>query len=398
MGARAVVITAMRRAGLVPGGQADLVGQDATVIDEVFEHRVMVFFPDPPENYYQLNQWIEPLRALDREHRVLVVCQDSRTAAALRKDSPLDCRVIARNRTLETVVRDSNFGLCLYVGQANANAVALRLNRLAHVFLSHGESDKLVTVSNLEKSFDQVFVAGEAAIDRHRRSLIFFDAERLVPVGRPQARPFSPPAADAPVTVLYAPTWEGSQEVNEYSSIKSHAMAILESAVATNTHMIFRPHPRTGRSDRTYREALASIIEYASRHPNLIDYDTSNDPTGSMSRAHILISDISAVAVDWLATGRPLMVTRPTSPKATVVNSRLLTRVPRLDAQDAPQGASQATALLGDDTILADIAALRSYYLGDASGNPRAFVKACGDILARRDNAWASIQHEGGAA
>lgn len=398
MGARAVVVTAMRRAGLVPGGQADLVGEDATVIDEALDHRVMVFFPDPPENYYQLHQWIEPLRALDREHRVLVVCQDSRTAAALRKDSPLDCRVIARNRTLETVVRDSNFGLCLYVGQANANAVALRLNRLAHVFLSHGESDKLVTVSNLEKSFDQVFVAGEAAVDRHRRSLMFFEPDRLIQVGRPQARSFSPPAADAPVTILYAPTWEGSQEINEYSSLKTHATAILESAVATNTHTIFRPHPRTGRSDRTYRDTLASIIEYTARHSDLIEYDTSDDPTDSMARSHILISDVSAMAVDWLATVRPLMVTRPTAPKATVVNSRLLATVPRLDIDDASQATSIATALLGDDSAIADVAELRSYYLGASSGNPRAFVKACGDILARRDGAWASIQNEGGAA
>lgn len=398
MGARAIVVTAMRRAGLVPGGQADLVGEDATVLDETFEHRVMVFFPDPPENYYQLRQWIEPLRALDREHRVLVVCQDSRTAAALRKDSPLDCRVIARNRTLEAVVRDSNFGLCLYVGQANANSVALRLNRLAHVFVSHGESDKLVTVSNLEKSFDQIFVAGEAAIDRHRRSLMFFDSDRLIPIGRPQARQFPPPAADAPVTVLYAPTWEGSQEVNEYSSIKSHAMAILESAVESKTHMIFRPHPRTGRSDRSYRDALASIIEYASRHSHLIEYDTSNDETISMARSHVMISDVSAIAVDWLATGRPLMVTRPTAPKATVINSRLLATVPRLSVEDAAQAATLATALITDEDVLATVADLRTHYLGKSSGNPRAFVKACSEILARRDDAWAAIHDEGSAA
>ena len=398
MGARAIVLTAMRRAGLVPGGQADLVGEDATVVHEKFDHRVMVFFPDPPENYYQLHQWIEPLRDLDREHRVLVVCQDSRTAAALRADSTLDCRVVARNRTLEALVRDSPLGLCLYVGQANANAVALRLNRLAHVFLSHGESDKLVTVSNLEKSFDEVFVAGDAAVDRHRRSLMFFDIDRLVPIGRPQARYFAPPPPDAPVTVLYAPTWEGSQEVNEYSSLKSHGIAVLESAVASKTHLIFRPHPRTGRSDRTYRSALASIIEYTARHPDVIEFDTSNDATASMSRSHVLISDVSAMAVDWLATGRPLIVTRPTSPKATVVNSRLLASVPRLSVDDAAQAATVATALLEDNEAITAIADLCSYYLGATSGNSRAFVKACGAILARRDDAWAAIHDEGSVA
>src|SRR5262249_7350732 len=92
----------------------------------------------------------------------------------------------------------------------------------------HGESDKVSMASNQAKAYDRVLVAGEAALRRYREALIEFDERRFVPVGRPQLdlrpEPVLPPTARR--TVLYAPTWEGENAANNFTSVDVHGPAI----------------------------------------------------------------------------------------------------------------------------------------------------------------------------
>ena len=92
---------------------------------------------------------------------------------------------------------------------------------MLHVHISHGESDKQSMASNNAKSYDRVFVAGEAAVQRHATGLLEFDLDRLVRIGRPQLDLHREPvlAPSARRTVLYAPTWEGDADYNNYSSV-----------------------------------------------------------------------------------------------------------------------------------------------------------------------------------
>ena len=75
--------------------------------------------------------------------------------------------------------------------------------------------------SNNAKAYDRVFVAGEAAVQRHIEGLLEFDTSRLVRVGRPQLdlRPDPLLAPTTRRTVLYAPTWEGDADYNDYTSV-----------------------------------------------------------------------------------------------------------------------------------------------------------------------------------
>ena len=54
--------------------------------------------------------------------------------------------------------------------------------------------------------------------------------------------------------------------------------------------------------------------------------------------ADACLTDISAVAYDWLATGKPLVITDPAEPRATRPPSPLLERLPLLPAAVAGQG------------------------------------------------------------
>ena len=379
----------VRRAGLLPGGVADGLGEDDRLDDLVLATRVVLFFPDPPENLYQLREWYGPLEALHAELGVTVLLQDSRTAAAVRRETTLPVHVTALTRTVGRLLSTGEVGLVLYVGQANANAVALRSADVAHVFLNHGESDKVVSVSNQAKAFDFVFVGGRAGVERHREGLLLFDADaRLRVVGRPQVP--APGDPTGPTTVLYAPTWEGTMAVNAYSSVRAYGLTLVESLLRDTTHhVVYRPHPRTGASDHTYAAADRRIREAVRAAPDRARVDTG-PAAAAMRSAHVMVADTSAIATDWLGQGRPLVSTEPADPRARVARpARLYERTPHVAAHTAHRAGEIVDAALADESARATVAELFEHYLGglDAEASLRAFVAACREVLHLRDAA-----------
>ena len=97
--------------------------------------------------------------------------------------------------------------------------------------------------------------------------------------------------------------------------------------------------------------------------------------------------DISAVAYDWLATGKPLLVTRPAEPRAQLPESGLVRELPLLDAADAgraPEILDAAVRHLDDAH-----AALVRRYFGDTTpgASMQRFLDACSTIVEERDAA-----------
>ena len=116
-----------------------------------------------------------------------------------------------------------------------------------HVHLNHGESDKVSMVSNQAKAYDRVFVAGDAAVQRHRAALLDFDLGRLVRVGRAQLDLQPAPVLEPTSrrTVLYAPTWEGEQAGNNYTSVDVFGPQIVSAVLAVpDVRVVYKPHPR----------------------------------------------------------------------------------------------------------------------------------------------------------
>ncbi|WP_159449165.1 CDP-glycerol glycerophosphotransferase family protein [Demequina sp. NBRC 110055] len=347
----------------------------------------LVFFPDPPENLYQLRQWYGALAELDKYGGVTVITQDSRTARAVREETDFEVLIVARNRTFAGLVDRGNAKIAIYVGHANNNMVGLRSTGVAHIFLAHGDSDKSVSVSNQVKGFDFTFVAGPAAIERYAAEVLFFDAARhLRVIGRPQLP--ERVSRDEARVVLYAPTWEGSQETNAYSSVISHGEAIVRSLLASGFSVLYRPHPRLGVSDRRYREAdqaVRALVTAAGEHGEV---DTSADQTDAMQRADVLVTDISAMSSDWLSQRKPLLVTVPVTPQAVPAGpSRLHMTVPRIDATQAVGTGELVRQTIADPTHLNDIEELAHHYLGglNAAEATEAFVRTCREVAQERD-------------
>jgi CDP-glycerol glycerophosphotransferase (TagB/SpsB family) len=222
-----------------------------------------------------------------------------------------------------------------------------RYGRMWHVFINHGESDKMYMTTNQYKAYDYSFVAGQAAKDRLARKLWGYDIDaRVLEIGRPQADHFAgelPYTADDRTVVLYAPTWEGDRPAAAYGSIASHGERLMDALLATGRHrVIYRPHPRSGVVDREYREAHQRIIAGLQR-ANAADpraqhvYDSGSALGWQLVAADVAITDISAMVYDRLATGKPLIVARPASPDAEIDDTGYLGACEWLTAESATE-------------------------------------------------------------
>ena len=87
--------------------------------------------------------------------------------------------------------------------------------------------------------------------------------------------------------------------------------------------------------------------------------------------------DISAVAYDWLATGKPLLVTDPAEPRTRLPESGLVRELPLLDAADAGRAPESWMPRCGTPTT--PHAALVRRYFGDTTpgASMQRFLDAC---------------------
>ncbi len=380
MRARRVVLSQLSQRPPVPDGTVEIV----------------VYFTDGRENLYQIDQWFEPLRRLHERHHVALLSRNWETTRELLRHCPVPVHHAPDIDAVEAFIRRQRIRAILYVNQNQANFSAMRFADPAHVFICHGESDKDYMSSNQLKAYDRVFIAGTAARERILRKLIGFDEERLVEVGRPQVDvEFPGPALprDRRTVVLFAPTWEGDRASMRYSSVSSHGPALVRSLLSTGRHrVVYRPHPRTGIVLRASAAAHADIVK-------LLHQANADDPTArhvvdleggfgwQLAASDVAVMDISAVAYDWLATGKPLLVTRPDEPRAQVPESGLVRELTLFDAADAGRAPELIDAAVAhpDETH----AALVQRYFGDTSrgASMERFLVACSTVVQERQAA-----------
>jgi hypothetical protein len=359
---------------------------------------VVLYFPDRLENLYQIDQWYEPLRRLAETHPVAVVTRKWESTDRLVRECPVPVHHADTIEAVERFLDRQRVRAVLYVNQNQRNFPAMRWAEPAHVFICHGESDKDYMSSNQLKAYDHVFVAGAAARERIMRKLIGFDPAHLVEVGRPQvdvhrAGPALPD--DDRVTVLYAPTTEGDVPSMRYSSAPGVGVALVRSLLATGRHrVVYRPHPRLGLTVPAYREAheeILGMVRAADRaDPAAAHLADTEGPFGwQVDACDVCVTDVSAVAYDWLATGKPLLLTRPSEPRAELPEAGLVTELELLDEAAAHRGAE-----LVDSAVAAGTqrhAALVEHYFGDTTpgASMQRFLDACDAVVRERHQALA---------
>lgn len=371
---------------------------------------VVVYFGDRSSKFYQLEQWIPVLEELDKKHKVALVLRKGSALLQAQEVTHLPLVFKRRFDPLHTFYHANDFKLALYVNNGVTNFQSLGFAPMVHVHVNHGESDKLSMVSNQAKSYDKVFVAGDAAIERHRRALIDFDESVLVKVGRPQLdieRPLELEPSPAR-TIMYAPTWEGENDANNYTSVDLFGPQIVEAALQIpNSRVIYKPHPRVESSkepamaeanDRILAlldDANESISDEALQHQVLMQ----GDILAMFDSVDMLITDISSVGLDflYLQPDKPLALTDRRNDTPTLNAEAPISRAtPIIDQSTVAAVGAMLTEMLINDAAAEARFQLRSHYFGEGEKGSSTvlFTEAVSRLIADRTVALKSFHSE----
>ena len=280
----------------------------------------VAYFADDSTRVYQLMQWLPVLEVLDGAHPPAVVVRDASVAEVLRERTSLEVLLAPGFPELRALYARLDAKVVLYCNNSMLNFQSLLESRMLHLHVGHGESDKQSMASNNAKAYDRVLVAGEAAVQRHLAALMELDASRLVRVGRPQLDVPREPvlAPSGRRTVLYAPTWEGDADYNDYTSVDVMGAGIVDQLLSVpDVRVVYKPHPKVVTSRRpAVREGhhavlaaitAASMQDPAAGHLSL----TTADVLAVMTDCDAIVTDVSSVGLDWLylRTEKPLVLT-----------------------------------------------------------------------------------------
>jgi len=363
---------------------------------------IAVYFADGPVNMYQIRQWYAPLAALAEHRGVAILSRSPGAMLALADESPVPVVYARQVVDLERFVTEQAPKVVLYVNQNARNFQMMRYGRMWHVFVNHGESDKMYMTTNQFKAYDTALIAGDAARDRLAEALWDYDLDgRTIAIGRPQADHFAgepPYPADGRTVVLYAPTWEGDRTAAAYGSIASHGTTIAEQVLASPRHrLVYRPHPRSGVLDPAYKAAhqrIVAAIEAANAADPSAHHVYDDGPTlgWQLAGADVAITDISAMIYDRLAVGKPLIVTRPVSPEADVDERGYLGDANWLLAADADDVVARVDRAVTDADELARLRHWVQRYFGDTT--PGVATARFHDAIDRLVARWHEVARE----
>ncbi|AYL36053.1 hypothetical protein [Streptomyces fungicidicus] len=252
------------RSGRIPPNAERVLG---AVDDWLREYRpeTVLYFSGSRDSAYQVNMWLETMEQLDT--RPLVVLRER---AILQNLAPTTVPVICVPGGVHLMNLDlSTVRVALYAANVGKNIHLLRVPTMKHVFIGHGDSDKLASVNPYSKVYDEVWTAGRAGRDRYAIADVGVRDDDIVEVGRPQLAPIETwkgVPGDRMPTVLYAPTWEGWDDNPGNTSILLAGENIVRKLVeaAPAVRVLYKPHPFTGTRSAQAKAAhqrITALIE-----------------------------------------------------------------------------------------------------------------------------------------
>lgn len=329
------------------------------------------------QSKYIANQWLPALDELPADG-VLLVREASQLTPLAATRHPVvygPSQKDVERLTLPSV------RVAFYLAYGERNGQLLRDPRLKHVMLLHGDSDKATSANGMARAFDEVWVAGPAAVERYRAAGVALPEDRFVFIGRPQVAGLpTGPTGEQPPVVLYAPTFEGYYDQTAHTSLDVMGVELVRRLIADpRVRVWFRPHPASGVSRPSMLATIEEIGTLLRTAPgdHVVAADQDLTLPECLAAADVLISDISSVATDFLATERPIVTCDPAGLPPAEFVAAYPTQAASYLLQPGLAGLDEVlAAALGDDPLRETRLAMRRYVLGDPPGGPQAAFAA----------------------
>lgn len=356
---------------------------------EALAPEVVFYFSSPASGTYALGVWDSVINAMDRP--VLVLLREAvhlDGIESIRKPT-----VVAPSVADLMAVVPPSVRVVLYPTNVVRNNEMIRIPGPMHCFIGHGDSDKVGSFSPLNRMYDEIWVAGRAAVDRYAAVDEGIDLGVVRPVGRPQladigrALPAGAAHSDR-LTVLYAPTWEGFFDEADYSSVAGMGETLVRLCLESGAAVLFKPHPLTGHrlaEAGRARRAIDEMVRKAGDGSEVVA-PSPNALYEAFNRADLLISDISSVITDFLASRKPYAVTNRRDLPAAEFRALFpsASAAALLDSACATLPAALADAA-GADLRSPQREALAEHLLGAEVDPMRAFLAEIDAFVARAD-------------
>jgi len=159
--------------------------------------------------------------------------------------------------------------VCFYPSNTGNNIHILKYSDIKHIFIGHGDSDKMASAHKYFRVYDENWVAGEAHIDRFNNAGLDHTGIKHVKVGRPNLKETLlltqshwKERFDGKINLLYLSTWEGFFIDQEYTSVEIIKI-FFENIhnLISDINIKIKLHPGLGRRKKELIDYDNKIIE-----------------------------------------------------------------------------------------------------------------------------------------
>lgn len=358
---------------------------------EAIGARFAIHISGPSNSSYQLATWLALFEQLGERYIIMV-----RGEALYAEICELTDQPVVYSSTLRAVddVLATGIGTVFYVNNAAANTHLIRRVQLHHVQLLHGDSDKPSSRNPVSAMYDELFVAGQAAIDRYWDHGIAIARDKFRIVGRPQVADIVGGAPlGGPRTVLYAPTWNGFFNDANYSSLP-HGTEIVRALLDQGATVIFREHPYSNKSAELGRHVAAIQALLADdaaatgrAHRFGPDMFAQMSLVECFNASDAAVTDISAVPIDYLFSAKPIAIMEMRPEVLVRVEGRPTLAAAAYLAQPGDDIEVWVARLMADKELPGAREAAREYYLGPFGHEAyeRHFIDALREVIATHE-------------
>jgi len=147
-----------------------------------------------------------------------------------------------------------------------------------HIWIGHGDSEKIAYYKKMIRIYDYIFVVGDLSIERFITHRIFGEGERykFIRIGKAALCSVLPiTVKEGKKAILFAPTWEGAMIEENYSTLHLHQenttfIKTITEQLDIDT-IVIKLHPNTGiRDSKVVNQTIQTVQSLLNLDKNLI--------------------------------------------------------------------------------------------------------------------------------
>lgn len=275
-----------------------------------------------------LNFWIPYFKNVSENTLILV--RNLELYNWVKKNYPAFSVAFAKNvGDIDQLFTHLYYSRNIYYSSNTGNTLhTLKFNELNHIFLGHGDSDKSASAHKYFRAYDEIWVAGQAHIDRFKNAGFPIEKMNFKKIGRPSLRTILKIgelewSERMLPSFLYLPTWEGVYEEGNYSSVQlSEDILSVLNSLFPEASLKAKFHPVTGSRDPRFKDIGSNLSKRFNQIDKALDVASKEVPVDTLiAQSNIFICDISAVVSECLAANSPLFVYIPVDKEIVISQS-----------------------------------------------------------------------------